>query len=217
MTETENKPDRFYVDVTVHDYVSGARRSVNSTITEDGDLAEELLDAVVAVATAVGHRGHMLGHLEAMGKASIAAGKRDVLRALLENLPSHVVAVDVKTDRTEELDQVVALLDGADWLRGRDPRERVGQLLSILRVVREWEEKNPHEKVEVWKDAARAKRDAEDAPEPAAEPMPRSLAEPAGEDPADDGSFLGPRASRPRPVRDVHLPEPDSEPAESGV
>ncbi|NUT90814.1 MAG: hypothetical protein HOY78_02175 [Saccharothrix sp.] len=207
MTETE-KPDRFYVDVTIHDHESGARRSVTSTITEDGDLAEELLEAVLAVAATVGHRDHLLAHVaELAGRHATTSDKDALLGVVLRSLyrQPNVVAVGVETGRTDELDRVVGLLDEADWLQGREPHERVEALLDAARTGQGLSAEVPHR----TDSPSSAERKAEDAPEP----MPRSLAEQEGEDPADDKSFLGPRAAR--PVRDVHLPEP--EPAESGV
>lgn len=179
---TEEKPDRWYVSVDLWDHETGTRRSADATITEGGDLAEEALDAVMAVMVRAGQHEHFMTHVE-----TLAAERSD-------GRPSAVL-LEVKCGRhrdAEVLDRLVGVMDDAGWMKGAEvgPVARVRALLDLVASA------EPMRAAPVTSDG-----DAEEG-------LPRTLREPAGEDPADEA----PETFRGRPVEQVDLPDP--EPAE---
>lgn len=184
MSEQETKTDRWYFDVTIHDEKTGARRSANSYVVDGADPADELLNVLMSAATSAD-----------LGTA--------VVRRMEQTVGGDIV-FDMRCGADHgaaaNLERITALLDRFDWMNGATPLARVDALVRL--TGRTPREEQP--------DGERA----EPEPAPAEEPepvaaegpedgeLPRSLAEPEGEDPADEA----PETFRGRPVRDVDLP-----------
>lgn len=180
MTTTES-PDRWYVNVDLWDHRTGTRRSADATITEDGDLAEEALDAVMAVMVRADQHERFLAYAENLAAAH---GGGDGRAAAL--------VLEVKCGRhrdAEVLDRVVTLMDEADWMPTAEGGP-VARVAALLELVRSAEPMRPGPASESGEESA------------GAGDLPRSLGEPVGEDPADEAGATW----RGRPVEQVDLP-----------